>query len=239
MCGGHKLLDACNVCGGKDLTGVSCYNNSAVQVLTGRADLSLRPPSFNADISTNKNLSISLIFNISNRDYHRIYVVLSVVALEKIYAPDIYFSTESSFYMAGNTTTSCVISASYAKLFQGSQSIFKVKHVKVTYKRSNVDVEYVKTISVYPPYYSSNCAVLLSMDACARMPGCIFCFTGSSYRSLLSFSAGGRAGNASAEAASQVGRQRSLFTDIGTYRSSEVRLHFRYPLSLSAVPTCC
>lgn len=218
MCGGNKILDACNVCGGKDFTGVTCYNFSAVQVLTGRVDLSLRPPSFDADISVNKNLSISLSFNISNRDYQRIYVVLSVVAAEKTYAPDIYFSTGSSFSMAGNTTTRCVISASYAKLFQGSQSIFKVKHLKVTYKPSNMmNAEFVKTISVYPPYHSSNCAALLSMDACARIPGCIFCFTGSSYRSLLSFSMDGKTGNyTSTVASSQQGRQRSLFTDIGT-----------------------
>ena len=116
--------------------------------------------------------------------------------------------------MAGNTTTKCIISASYKNLYLGSQTTFKIKHLKVTYARSNaLYAQFVKTISLYPPYYSSNCSTLLSMDKCARMPGCIYCFTGSSYRSLLSFPAAD--GNVTIDATSPETQQRSLFTDLG------------------------
>ena len=213
-CGGTKVRDACNTCGGTDLTGGTCFNYSGIKVVTGRADLSLRPSVFNVDIAINKNLSISMSFNISNHDFHQIYVVLSVIATEKAFAPDIYISTASSFYMAGNTTTQCVISASYKNLYLGFQTTFKIKYLKVSYARSNaLSVKYVKTISLYPPYYSSNCSKLLSMDTCARMPGCIYCLTGSGYRSLLSLAAGG---NATIDASSSPeAQQRALFTDLG------------------------
>ena len=188
VCDGSQVVDACNVCGGKDFTGRSCYNSSAVRLITGFQDNSLRP-SFNTDIASNPNLSVAASFNISNKDFHSILVTLSLKAEEVGYAPDVYFLSPQQFHMSGNSSQECKLLLSYRNLYRGAQTVFAVKHLSVAYARSNaLKVVYEDTVTIYPPFQTDNCGSLASISLCARMPGCIFCFTGSQYRSLVAIS---------------------------------------------------
>jgi hypothetical protein len=176
VCGGSHIINPCGICTKTDPTGSSCFNSRQLIIQTHHSDGNVYLQ-FNYSDSLETSASILLM----NTGIFDLTISLYLSSSPSFY-PILTFP--SSIHLAALSNISIFINASFDGLAEPSNEdlTWAVKQVTFRFTRTKYynQPSYTKAVNVYP--VGGNCEGL-SKDACAQLPGCIYCsrYTGGVY----------------------------------------------------------
>jgi hypothetical protein len=176
VCDGPTIIDACAVCGGRNMKGIGCKTGV---LLTAPGKNNTLYPKF--DYSQTKVLYSIMPVTMSNDNNVSVTVTVNSSIHNDGVGPELSFSS-NNFTLLPKATKEVKVNVSVARLYFGADYTWEVKTITFSYSKGTSEKKYRYLVEVYPA--ASNCSSVKDVDSCMRLPACIMCATHSSLRVL-------------------------------------------------------